>query len=239
MLQDELSHLTSRLSRMTFRRILAFVFGLTLAAVCCLPGVKWRLLHLGGFLSPDDAQSEDLLEVKDPYAKRLVEAARLRLKSKVRYIPSYVRIAYPNGDVPPDTGVCSDEIVRIYRVLGIDLQQLVHEDMGKNFKSYPQQWGLSAPDSNIDHRRVPNLIRYLKGQGALLKVTEIEEEYRPGDLVAWDLGGGITHIGIVMDTKVPGANRPFILHNIGRGPELEDFLFQAKIIAHARYQPKI
>lgn len=159
-----------------------------------------------------------------------------RTQHAVRYEPAYVRIPYPNGDVPASTGVCTDEVIRSYRALGIDLQKLVHEDMQANFSSYPNQrrWGLAHTDTNIDHRRVPNLAVFFRRKGESLATSQNANDYLPGDLVTWDLGGGVPHIGIVVDRKAP-EGRYMIVHNIGAGPKLEDVLFSWKITGHFRY----
>lgn len=138
--------------------------------------------------------------------------------------------------MPADTGVRTDEVIRSYRALGIDLQKEVHEDMEKNFSAYPGKWNwmLSRPDTNIDHRRVPNLMVFFSRKGESLAVTG-RAEYRPGELVTWDLGGGVPHIGIVTDHKSEQGGRYMAVHNIGRGPALEDVLFNWKITGHYRY----
>ncbi|HFQ4956300.1 TPA: DUF1287 domain-containing protein, partial [Vibrio vulnificus] len=104
----------------------------------------------------------------------LVEAAKERTTHTVIYDGSYIKIAYPNGDVPPSLGVCTDVIIRSYRKLGVDLQVLVHEDMRDNFSLYPSNriWGLSKPDRNIDHRRVPNLQIFFKRHGQSLTISD-------------------------------------------------------------------
>src|SRR5229473_4151965 len=157
------------------------------------------------------------------FSRRLVSAAIERTNHVVRYDPAYVRIPYPGGDVPADTGVCTDEIIRAYRAVGIDLQKEVHEDMEQNFSSYPRKWRwLSGhPDANIDHRRVPNLMVFFSRKGETLAITERAEEYAPGDLVTWDLGGAVPHIGMVVDQKSLASGRYMIEHNIGRGPKIE------------------
>lgn len=173
----------------------------------------------------------------DEFTARLVAAANERPKATVRYDPKYVRIKYPGGDVPAGTGVCTDEIVRIYRALGIDLQKDVHEDMAANFALYPRKFGLDHPDTNIDHRRVPNLRVFFARKGTSLPVTRNAADYQPGDLVTWDLtanAGGPTHIGIVVDHWF--GERYGIVHNIGAGPQLEDVLFAWKITGHYRYR---
>ncbi|MEL0652354.1 DUF1287 domain-containing protein [Algibacter sp. TI.3.09] len=156
-------------------------------------------------------------------------------KQKVVYDPSYFSIDYPNGDVPSDKGVCTDVVIRAYREIGIDLQKNVHEDMKVNFNVYPKIWGLKRTDKNIDHRRVPNLMTYFKRQGAEKAITEQAKDYLPGDVVCWNLGGAITHIGIVVDKKSTDGKRNLIVHNIGSGQVLEDCLFDFKIIGHYRY----
>ena len=156
---------------------------------------------------------------------KLAEAAESIIDPTIVYDPSYVRIKYPNGDVPADRGVCTDVVIRAYRKLGIDLQKEVHEDMKANFGKYPQRWGRSEPDSNIDHRRVPNLMTFFSRNGTVLKITDHPKDYQPGEIVCWDLGGGILHIGIVTDNGQ-------IVHNIGGGQRMEDCLFHWKIIGH-------
>jgi uncharacterized protein len=171
------------------------------------------------------------------FLKRLAAAAVERSHHTARYDPAYVRIPYPGGDVPADTGVCTDEIIRAYRAVGIDLQKEVHEDMVQNFSSYPRkwQWVSRRPDANIDHRRVPNLMMFFSRKGERLAITEWGEDYGPGDLVTWDLGGNVPHIGIVVDQKSPASGRYLVEHNIGQGPKIEDVLFSWKITGHYRY----
>lgn len=155
---------------------------------------------------------------------------------KVVYDPSYFRLEYPNGDVPPNKGVCTDVVIRAYRKLGIDLQKEVHEDMKANFAEYPKNWGLSNPDKNIDHRRVPNLMTFFERHGTTLPISDNPNDYQPGDIVCWNLGGGVTHIGIVSNKKAINGLRPLVVHNIGRGQVLEDMLFNYKVIGHYRYR---
>lgn len=173
------------------------------------------------------------------FAVDIVRAAIERTRHEVRYDGSYYTIAYPNGDVPPQVGVCTDVVIRSYRAIGIDLQRLVHEDMAAHFSHYPSKriWGLASTDRNIDHRRVPNLQVFFRRQGASLAVTEEPRDYRPGDIVTWVLPGGSTHIGLVTDRRVHGGGNPLIVHNIGAGPKLEDMLFDYKITGHYRYIP--
>jgi uncharacterized protein YijF (DUF1287 family) len=171
------------------------------------------------------------------FLEKLSAAAIERTHHTVRYDPKYVRIPYPGGDVPADTGVCSDEVIRAYRVLGIDLQKEVHQDIAANFSFYPIQrrWLLAHADSNIDHRRVPNLMVFFSRRGMSLPTATRAEEYQPGELVTWDLGGGVPHIGIVVDQKSAASGRYMVVHNIGAGPKMEDVLFSWKITGHYRY----
>jgi uncharacterized protein len=174
---------------------------------------------------------------RQQFLKKLVAAAEERTHHAVRYDPAYVRIPYPGGDVPRDTGVCTDEVIRSYRAVGVDLQKEVHEDMEKSFSAYPRRWRwpTSHPDTNIDHRRVPNLMVFFTRKGETLPITEQAKDYLPGDLVTWDLGGGVPHIGIVVDEKSAPGDRHLIVHNVGQGPKREDVLFQWKITGHYRY----
>ncbi|HVO20904.1 MAG TPA: DUF1287 domain-containing protein [Anaeromyxobacter sp.] len=166
-------------------------------------------------------------------ARRLVDAAVARAQVKVRYDPSYVRLPYPGGDVPAGTGVCTDEIIRIYRAVGVDLQREVHQDVVASPAAYPRVRG--RPDASIDHRRVPNLMAFLSRHGEVLPITDEPSDYRPGDLVVWDLQAG--HIGMVVDRADPSGVRHLILHNVGAGPRIEDALFSWRIIGHYRYLP--
>jgi uncharacterized protein len=171
------------------------------------------------------------------FTHRLVAAAVERTHHSVRYVSAYVRIPYPDGDVPSDTGVCTDEIIRSYRAVGVDLQKEVHEDMVQNFGAYPnkRRWLLAHPDANIDHRRVPNLMIFFQRKGDPLPITTHAEDYAPGDLVTWDLGGNVPHIGIVVDQKARWSGRHMIVHNIGEGPRMEDVLFNWRVTGHYRY----
>ncbi|MEW8507937.1 MAG: DUF1287 domain-containing protein [Candidatus Thiodiazotropha sp.] len=169
-----------------------------------------------------------------------MSAALDRTKHSVRYDGSYVPLTYPGGDVPSNTGVCTDLLIRAYRALDIDLQQLVHEDMAANFDSYPSRriWGLTRADSNIDHRRVPNLQRFFTRHGRSLPITRTGSAYKSGDIVTWILPGNLPHIGIVTDRFNPETGVPLIVHNIGAGPKLEDMLFHYPITGHYRYLPR-
>lgn len=167
---------------------------------------------------------------------RLVSGAREQVGVTLGYDPAYRRIAYPGGDVPAATGVCTDVVIRALRLQGLDLQKAVHEDMVANFSAYPRQWGLKRPDRNIDHRRVPNLMTWFRRQGMALALSRDSGEYRPGDIVTWDLGRGQTHIGIVSD-RLSAAGEPLILHNIGAGTREEAILWRFPIIGHYRFAP--
>ena len=170
------------------------------------------------------------------FSQALIQAAITQTSTPVTYDGSYRRIPYPGGDVPANIGVCTDLIVRAYRAAGVDLQARVHEDMRAAFGAYPQLWGLSRADPNIDHRRVPNLQTYFRRRGAQLSIGREAGDYLPGDLVTWILPGNLPHIGLVTDQRSPDGERLLIVHNIGRGPEIEDMLFSYPISGHYRYR---
>lgn len=178
-------------------------------------------------VSPTPASRQDFL-------RRLVSAAIERTNHAVRYDGTYVRIPYPGGDVAADTGACTDEIIRAYRAVGVDLQKEVHEDMIADFSAYPRKWHRPQPDSNIDHRRVPNLMVFFQRKGESLAISRRADDYNHGDLVTYDLGGNVPHIGIVVDRR-GWSGRYMIVHNIGQGPKMEDVLFNWKITGHFRY----
>ena len=166
-----------------------------------------------------------------------IRAAAALENPAVRFVPAYRRIAYPMGDVPAGEGVCADVVVRAYRAVGIDLQKLVHEDMAHHFALYPRTWRMRAPDPNIDHRRVLNLRVFFARHGKALKITSDAVDYKPGDLVTWNLDprGSTPHIGIVMPRRSADGKRPLILNNLGQGQIYEDILFAYKITGHYRY----
>jgi uncharacterized protein YijF (DUF1287 family) len=155
----------------------------------------------------------------------------------VHFAPVYRRIAYPMGDVPADEGVCADVVVRAYRAIGIDLQQRVHEDMKRHFALYPTTWRMHGPDANIDQRRVLNLRVFFARNGKSLKVSKDARDYKPGDLVTWNLDprSSTPHIGIVMPRRSKDGQRPLVMNNMGRGQIYEDILFAYKITGHYRY----
>lgn len=172
------------------------------------------------------------------FAIKLANSALDRTKSFVIYDGSYKKIKYPLGDVAKNRGVCTDVVIRSYRKLGVDLQELVHNDMKDNFAKYPSKriWGLKKPDTNIDHRRVPNLREFFKRNGEELKISKDPKDYQVGDIVSWKLDNNLPHIGIVSSKKSKDGV-PLIVHNIGWGPKLDDMLFDYTITGHYRYHP--
>ena len=175
----------------------------------------------------------------DAFSFALVDAALERLSHRVKYDGSYREISFPWGDVPDNIGVCTDVVIRSYRKMGIDLQERVHADMNRNFQIYPNlaKWKRSGPDTNIDHRRVLNLRVFFARHGRVLPRSNRANDYRPGDLVTWDIMPGMPHIGIITNKVSRDKKRPLIVHNMGKGPKLEDILFTMKITGHYRYQP--
>jgi len=173
------------------------------------------------------------------FEEDIVSALIERTTHDVRYDGSYLSISYPNGDVPDNIGVCTDVVIRAYRKLGIDLQKLVHEDMLENFNAYPSKriWGLTRTDKNIDHRRVPNLQTFLSRHGEVLNKSTNAKDYKVGDIVTWMLPGNLPHVGMLTDRISQQTGNPLIVHNIGRGPEIQDMLFDYKITGHYRFVP--
>jgi uncharacterized protein YijF (DUF1287 family) len=167
-----------------------------------------------------------------PHGLLLARAAARQVGVTTVYDPSYVRLAYPGGDVPLERGVCADVVIRAFRTIGLDLQVAVHEDMRTHFSAYPNHWGLRGPDRSIDHRRVPNLMRYFERRR---KRLPLDGAYEPGDVVAWRLPNGLHHIGVVAEERVPRENHPYVIHNIGAGARKEDILYSFEIIGHYRW----
>ena len=200
------------------------------------------LLTVIAFFTCGQNQQENVL-IQNPktFEERLSNAAISIIDKNVVYTPDYVSIKYPNGDVPAKTGVCTDVVIRAYRKLGIDLQKEVHEDMKANFNKYPnlKKWGLKTTDTNIDHRRVPNLEVFFERKGKKLAVTQNPNDYKTGEIVTWMIGGKLPHIGIITNKKSSDGKRPMIVHNVGGGQVLEDCLFSYDIVGHFRYYKQV
>jgi len=198
-----------------------------------------RIVLVAAWLLAGSAVLANAQEANDSSLRKLAQAAIDRTSHGVTYDGSYRRIDYPGGDVPDDVGVCTDLVIRAYRAaLGIDLQRAVHEDMTRAFEAYPPIWGLSRPDPNIDHRRVPNLQTFFARNGKTLAGSNDPSAYRPGDLVTWMLPGNLPHIGIVVHQRSTDGQRPLIVHNIGAGPKVEDRLLDFPITGHYRFDPE-
>jgi uncharacterized protein len=209
-------------------------FGLGVGLLSCAIGL-WA--YQSGHFPANIASPlpPEMLPVRSPQIQRLLDNAQVQIQQTHTYDPAYVPIAYPGGDVPLETGVCTDVVIRAFRGAGVDLQQQVHEDMRQNFSQYPVEWGLSAPDANIDHRRVPNLMRYFERQGKSIALSRNAADYQPGDVVTWDVGGGNWHTGVVSNAKSRLTGQPLIIHNIGAGVRQEDVLFAWQVLGHYRY----
>lgn len=211
---------------MTHRRSSGFCFAL-LAAILTV-----SLADVGGQSGPTPPARPSI----PPVARKVIAAAKEQTEYTLHYDPTYAVLGYPGGDVPRERKVGTDILIRAFRQgANIDLQKAVHEDMKRNFAAYPQRWGLRAPDPNLDHRRVPNLMTFFTRRGKALPVTRFPEDYRPGDIAAWDLGNRAVHIGLVSDVWSAAGHRYQIVHNIGEGACLEDRLFDWRIIGHYRY----
>ena len=232
--KEDLVKLIDRGSSM--RRLLLFLTLLVAGgSICSCNGGRIASGPHGGKPVPEHSVYKSLPENAPPQLKKFIDSAVAQAGVTTGYDPSYVRLDYPGGDVPKETGVCTDVIVRAFRSIGLDLQKEVHEDMSLAFDAYPKRWGLAGPDSNIDHRRVPNLMTYLARKGKSVPITDNPNDYRPGDIVTWDLGGGVDHIGVVTDMALTPAGPPLIVHNIGAGTRVEEVLFDWKITGHYRY----
>lgn len=185
------------------------------------------------------SEKQEIVPIENPnsFAEKLSNAAISIIDKNVIYTPDYVKLKYPNGDVPAKTGVCTDVIIRAYRKLNIDLQREVHEDMVVNFTKYPnlKKWGLKTTDKNIDHRRVPNLEIFFGRKGKTLPITKNATDYKTGEIVTWMINDKLPHIGIVTHLKSEDGKRNLIVHNVGGGQVLEDCLFSYTIVGHFQY----
>lgn len=207
------------------RKISIFLLGFVIV------GCSYR-----GVLPSQSGEKPSIAEIPPGPVRSMIESIERQTKTTTGYTQDYFVIAYPNGDLPAETGACTDVVIRAFRSAGVDLQKEVHEDMSVHFADYPQKWGLAKTDPNIDHRRVPNLQKYFQRHGKSLPVSTDGNDYLPGDVVSWDLNGrGLTHIGVVSNLWNAAAKRHLIIHNIGSGARADDRLFEWKIIGHYRY----
>jgi len=223
---------------MMIPQIFTRIFGLLLLVfvIACQSNVATQAQQDNPNIFSPTTSGAKLAEIENESIKKVLESAVEQTTLTKTYDPAYVVLRYPNGDVPIEKGVCTDVVIRAFRKAGVDLQRFVHEDMKANFSIYPKKWGLKKADSNIDHRRVPNLQTYFTRRGKSLPITEKADNYQPGDVVAWDLDGkGLTHIGLVSNIWSESSKRYLIIHNIGGGTEAEDRLFDWKVIGHYRY----
>jgi uncharacterized protein YijF (DUF1287 family) len=220
------------MSKRTISILFVFGMGLLIAVSCQQQSASTRPA-----LRPPEQQTEvrALAANSSPSLQAIIDGAIDQVGKTTSYDSSYQKLDYPNGDVPIETGVCSDVIIRAFRHANIDLQKDVHEDMQSNFSAYPTRWGLKAPDSNIDHRRVPNLETYFSRKGKSKVISSRSEDFQPGDLVTWDMGTGQDHIGMVTNVWYKPSQRYLIVHNIGAGTRMEDVLFVWKMTGHYRY----
>lgn len=186
-------------------------------------------------LFSDSIEKPELLENPTSFEEKLSNAAISIIDPTITYTPDYISIKYPNGDVPKTKGVCTDVVIRAYRKLGIDLQKEVHEDMKLNFYKYPTKWGLKKTDTNIDHRRVPNLEVFFTRKGKKLEITNDANNYKVGEIVTWMINDKLPHIGIITHKKSSDGKRPLIVHNVGGGQVMEDCLFSYTIVGHYKY----
>lgn len=193
-----------------------------------------QTVNIGPTASPSPT-IKSLPDNAPPQLKQMLEGAIAQAGVTTGYDPAYVALEYPGGDVPEKTGVCSDVVVRAFRKAGIDLQKEVHEDIKSARSAYPTKWGANAPDKNIDHRRVLNLMTYFTRQRKSLSISNNAADYQPGDVVSWELTSGIDHIGIVTNMLSESADRYLIVHNIGAGARIEDVMFAWTIKGHYRY----
>jgi uncharacterized protein YijF (DUF1287 family) len=194
-----------------------------------------RRVNVGGDVPVRVKTTKPLPAEASAQLKQLIAGAVAQSEVTTGYDPAYVGLDYPNGDVAPETGVCSDVVVRAFRKAGIDLQKEVHEDMKVAWAEYPKKWGAAGTDSNIDHRRVLNLNTYFERHRKSLPISMNRADYLPGDIVAWELSDGVEHIGMMTDRWSVPDEHCLVIHNIGAGAQIEDVLFNWKIIGHYRY----
>jgi len=216
------------------RNLLALTILLSLLTVSACQQRQMHTLNQGPAVPPRP-KLKPLAGNASPQLKQMLDGAIAQAGVTTEYDPAYVALEYPGGDVPEKTGVCSDVVVRAFRKAGIDLQKEVHEDMQAARSSYSTKWGSNAPDKNIDHRRVLNLMRYFERQGKSLPISDDADDYQPGDIVAWELSSGVDHIGIVTNMMSDSDGRLLIVHNIGAGTRIEDVLLDWTIKGHYRY----
>lgn len=170
-------------------------------------------MHRDGFRQNGD--SVTLLEQVSSHAE-------MQTYQNTIYDGSYVGIGYPGGDVGYQQGVCTDVVIRAFRIIDIDLQELIHNDMKNDLETYNKRYKTKAVDKNIDHRRTQNIQTYLTKIGAKIKVPNSIDQYKPGDILFWDIAAG--HTGIVVSSRTNDGYNRLVVHNIGGGAVYENLL---------------
>jgi uncharacterized protein YijF (DUF1287 family) len=209
------------------------LISLVATAICTLP--RWLPLRQARLYFPCAVAwyRLDRRTPRSPMAAQIVGGARAQIGT--RYDASYLPIAYPLGDVPADRGACTDVVIRALRPAGFDLQRLIHQDIVARPAAYPQIKAAEI-NANIDHRRVPNQMIFLRAQGRELTRVVAQstlEQWQPGDIVYWRTGASRLHTGVISD-GVDNSGVPLVIHN-GSVCAEDNCLTRWPIIGHFRF----
>lgn len=129
------------------------------------------------------------------------------LQSAIRYIstrPKYQSRYYDGGYPDDGYGVCTDLVAAALKGAGYDLRELVSQDI----RNHPENYNIAVPDSNIDYRRVANLLVWFKNNAipCSMDLDDIED-WQGGDIVIFE-----HHIGIVSDRRNK-RGVPYVIHH--------------------------
>ncbi len=198
------------------------------------PAMVWAQLNIKHQVELSTYSQFQMDEFDTTTGTAVARAALDGTRHIIRYDASYKKIKFPHGDVPSNMGCAADVIVRSLRSVGVDLQELIYLDMTQSFGSYAKNKKDAKPDTNVDHRCVPNLQVFFERHGSSLPVTRKVDDYKPGDIITCRTIENQPHIAIIVPSPTGGA-RPWIVHNIGRGVCIEDRLLDFSLTGHFRY----
>lgn len=112
----------------------------------------------------------------------------------IKINPKYVSKYYENGYAPKNEGVCTDVIWYAFNKAGYDLKKLISYDIRNTRKN--KIYNISAPDDNIDFRRVPNqeifFMRYIDSLDTDMYALG---SFMPGDILTFDNSDHIALVG--------------------------------------------
>ena len=204
---------------------------------------RYRLIDMNNIGIFSDEDNDGINDQKD-----IMLGAKEQLRDPAKNIfleenePNY----YQNGDPPGNLAISTDIIARAFMAAGFNLRELVYKDIKENFDQYPLKeiWGQTAPDPNIDYRRIQNLEVFFRRNAKVLDISfnysdeNSLNEWLPGDIVFFDMDrdGYTDNVGIISDSTTRDGIPKVIYNYIDPGYTIEENILKERIItAHYRF----